>query len=50
MKITLTRKSLYEGSPQHPVDIAIPFPQLTKSQQTATLELLFKRLTSNTSH
>jgi len=44
MKINVSRKNLYETTEDNQSKMSIPFEQLSKKQQNATLELIFKNL------
>jgi hypothetical protein len=44
MKINVSRKNLYETTENNQSKVSIPFEQLSKNQQSATLELIFKNL------
>lgn len=44
MKINVSRKNLYEATEDNQSKMSIPFEQLSKNQQNATLELIFKNL------
>lgn len=44
MKINVSRKNLYETTEDNQSKLSIPFEQLSKNQQNATLELIFKNL------
>ena len=44
MKINVSRKNLYETTDNNQSKLSIPFDQLTKNQQNAALELIFKNI------